>query len=148
MMPIRAENRSRYPADWPVISRRVRNAAGNCCEQCGVRNGAVIYRGSHGTTPAWRYEEDPVFTNSLSPFDGTELHATCWDDFDRHSGPVKVILTVAHLDHTPENCALDNLRALCQRCHNSYDAARRRAGIADRARANRAAADLFEGKQA
>lgn len=33
----------------------------------------------------------------------------------------KVVLTVAHLDHNPANCADDNLRALCQRCHNRYD---------------------------
>jgi len=33
-----------------------------------------------------------------------------------------VILTVAHLDHTPENCEDANLRAWCQRCHLVYDA--------------------------
>lgn len=34
----------------------------------------------------------------------------------------KVILTVAHLDHNPQNCADSNLKALCQRCHLTYDA--------------------------
>jgi len=34
----------------------------------------------------------------------------------------KVVLTVAHLDHDPSNCAESNLRALCQRCHIRYDA--------------------------
>lgn len=33
----------------------------------------------------------------------------------------KVVLTVAHLDHTPENVTDDNLKALCQRCHLNYD---------------------------
>jgi len=33
----------------------------------------------------------------------------------------KVVLTIAHLDHTPENCDYNNLRALCQKCHNAYD---------------------------
>lgn len=32
------------------------------------------------------------------------------------------ILTIAHLNHTPEDCSDDNLRALCQKCHNQYDA--------------------------
>lgn len=32
-----------------------------------------------------------------------------------------VVLTVAHLDHTPENCEVDNLRVWCQRCHLYYD---------------------------
>jgi hypothetical protein len=33
-----------------------------------------------------------------------------------------VVLTVAHLDHMPEHCDDDNLMAMCQRCHLSYDA--------------------------
>jgi 5-methylcytosine-specific restriction endonuclease McrA len=33
-----------------------------------------------------------------------------------------VVLTVAHLDHNPQNCAPGNLRALCQACHLRYDA--------------------------
>jgi 5-methylcytosine-specific restriction endonuclease McrA len=37
----------------------------------------------------------------------------------------KIILTITHLDHTPENCARENLRALCQKCHNGYDAKHR-----------------------
>ena len=34
----------------------------------------------------------------------------------------RVVLTVAHLDHTPSNCEDTNLAALCQRCHLTYDA--------------------------
>lgn len=37
----------------------------------------------------------------------------------------RVVLTIAHLDHTPENCDPENLRALCQSCHNKYDAKHR-----------------------
>jgi len=33
----------------------------------------------------------------------------------------KVVLTTAHLDHTPENCDDDNLKAMCQGCHLHYD---------------------------
>lgn len=40
-----------------------------------------------------------------------------------------VVLTIAHLDHTPENCDPANLRAWCQRCHNTFDAPHRVAGI-------------------
>jgi 5-methylcytosine-specific restriction endonuclease McrA len=40
----------------------------------------------------------------------------------------RVVLTIAHLDHTPENNDPSNLRALCQRCHNRYDAPMRAAG--------------------
>lgn len=34
-----------------------------------------------------------------------------------------VMLTVGHLDHDPSNCDPANLRAWCQRCHLTYDAA-------------------------
>ena len=57
--------------------------------------------------------------------------------------PVKVVLTVAHLDHMPENCDPQNLRAWCQRCHNRYDAPMRRAGIKARQKAACADADMF-----
>lgn len=38
-MPIRRENRSRYPANWKAISTSIRERAGNRCEQCGAENG-------------------------------------------------------------------------------------------------------------
>lgn len=108
MMPIRPENRARYPKDWKSISLRVRERAGNRCEG----------------SPAW---PDCRAENGMPhPITGS-----------------RVVLTVAHLDHTPENCADDNLKAWCQRCHNAYDAPMRRQGIRDRARAHRALGELF-----
>lgn len=100
-MPIRPENKARYPKDWKQISLRIRARADNKCEDCGVENYSIR--------------------------DGS-----------------KIILTVAHLDHTPENCTDDNLRAWCQRCHNRYDAPMRRQGIKQRQRASMAVSDLLE----
>lgn len=100
-MPIRIENKNRYPSNWQEISERIRSRADNKCEECGVENYSIR--------------------------DGA-----------------KIVLTVAHLDHTPENCADDNLKALCQRCHNRYDAPIRAAGIKARSRSERAISDLFE----
>jgi len=39
---------------------------------------------------------------------------------------IVIILTVAHLDHNPENYDDDNLVSLCQQCHNRYDAGHRK----------------------
>lgn len=103
-MPIRPENKARYPAEWPLISLTVRALAGFRCEWCPAENGKP------------------------HPITGST-----------------VVLTVAHLDHTPENCAdPDNLKSLCQRCHNTYDAPMRRQGIRERARAALAVDDLLE----
>lgn len=39
-MPIRPENKDRYPADWKLRSRFIRfYRAGNKCEWCGAENG-------------------------------------------------------------------------------------------------------------
>jgi len=48
----------------------------------------------------------------------------------------RVVLTVAHLDHDPANCHPDNLKAWCQRCHNTYDM-KHRQGRAARTRRSR-----------
>lgn len=91
-MPIKAENRARYPKDWPEISRRIRfdRAEGRCeCEgECDT---------DHGGRCTARHGEANPLTGST------------------------VVLTTAHLDHTPEHVDDDNLRAHCQRCHLRYD---------------------------
>ncbi len=56
---------------------------------------------------------------------------------------IKIVLTIAHLDHTPENCADDNLRAWCQRHHLAYDQAHHAANAYASRREGKAVADLF-----
>lgn len=56
----------------------------------------------------------------------------------------KVVLTVAHLDHQPENCDDDNLKAWCQRCHLTYDADHHKRNAAATRRAKLASGDLFD----
>ena len=82
-MPIRPENRDRYPKNWKEIRASILKRAENRCELCGIANYTIRENGS------------------------------------------KVVLTIAHLDHTPENCDPSNLKALCQKCHNTYDASHR-----------------------
>lgn len=105
-MPIRPEDKTRYPPDWPVVSLRIRTKrAGGRCECTGeCRTGHT--------------DRCPAVNDRPHPHTGS-----------------RVVLTVAHLDHTPENCDEANLRAMCQRCHLAYDldqhlANRRRTQIA------------------
>ena len=81
-MPIKPENRARYPKDWKQIRATILDRAGHRCEwtDCGVSNGAT------------------------NPRTGS-----------------RVVLTIAHLDHTPENCDPSNLMAMCQQHHLAYD---------------------------
>lgn len=93
-MPIKPENKDRYPDNWKEISNYIRfeRAGGRCeCEgECGHVHDGMRCNAIH-------LKPHPI-TNS------------------------KVILTTGHLDHIPENCHGENLKAWCQRCHLSYDA--------------------------
>lgn len=64
----------------------------------------------------WRCEGSPGFYPDCRAAHG-EAHPVTGS---------KVVLTVAHLDHTPENNGepgdRPNLMAMCQRCHLTYDA--------------------------
>lgn len=105
-MPIRPENRSRYPANWRDVRAAILERANNACE------GSPLYPDCR----AKNHQPHPV-TGS------------------------RVVLTVAHLDHQPENCDPANLKAWCQRCHLAYDhdhhQASRRANSAARAASGR-----------
>lgn len=107
-MPIRPENRGRYPTAWKQIRSEILERAEHRCE------GSPEFPDCR----AANYEPHPI-TGS------------------------KVVLTIAHLDHTPENCEPDNLRAWCQRCHLTYDAGHHRETRARTAR-NRHTTDWID----
>ena len=95
-MPIRTENKKLYPKNWPEIRENIRKRARDKCEWCGVVNHSWINR---------------------------HTREICLQD---EEGTIRVVCTVAHLDHNPENSSEDNLAFLCQKCHNSYDAPHRK----------------------
>jgi len=100
MSPIRPEEKARYPKDWPAISVAIKERAGWRCE-CRGECGMAAHIG-------WvANEEDPRCPNEHAGLSIWTLS--------------KVVLTTAHLDHTPENCDPANLRAMCQGCHLAYD---------------------------
>lgn len=84
----------------------------------------------------WRCEGSPAFPDCRAA--NAEPHPV--------TGSV-VVLTVAHLNHTPEDNGepgnRPNLKAWCQRCHNTYDMPMRRAGIKARAREALGVGDLL-----
>jgi hypothetical protein len=43
-MPIRPEDKNRYPKNWPEIRERIKARAGDKCEWCGVPNHHYIIR--------------------------------------------------------------------------------------------------------
>lgn len=120
-MPISKHNRPLYPDNWKEISRRIRfERAGGKCEKCGVADGAIGYRDGAGKFHEYRADMTAGELAALdAAIDDEPRTAT------RDPRPLKIVLTVAHVDQNPANNAESNLLALCQRCHNRLDAPHR-----------------------
>lgn len=101
-------NRADYPPDWEWISRQIRDQADDRCEFCGVANGAVGARDRFGE---W---------HDLDAIEGMNSDSGEWL-FGEYPRIIRIVLTVAHLDHDKANSDPANLRALCQRCHLNWD---------------------------
>lgn len=95
----------KYPPDWADISKRIRERAGNVCEECGVPNGSHVTR-AKGDRSQWTQVEAGK---------GTRIVLTV-----HHIG-------VDHADGTPGDprdkmdVRDENLIALCQACHLAAD---------------------------
>lgn len=93
-----------YPSNWLTeIRPRILARAGGCCENCGLPDGAFAERYADGSY----HVVDAMHAETIS-LEGGKV--------------IRVVLTVAHLDHDRTHNADDNLRAWCAPCHLRYDA--------------------------
>lgn len=116
-MPIKPENKARYPANWLEIRAAILLRANNCCEQCKVPNGARIARGAGPFANTFQMDNAEVYDAET----GERIARVRMGEYQLKN-MVTIVLTIAHLDHTPENVDHDNLRAWCQMHHLRYDA--------------------------
>lgn len=109
-------DRKRYPANWDEIARQIKEDAGWRCEECGkpCRRPGMSWAEFVG----WLLEQNLLHW----------YHQSTDEGINEESGerimvekPQRFTLTVAHLDHTPENCDRSNLKALCAPCHCRMD---------------------------
>lgn len=126
-MPVRPEMRHHYTTpEWKALSLRIRKErAADRCEctgECGTGHEAE------------NSEELGVGDDRCSAFEGRPHPFT----------GATVRLTVAHLDQDPTHNDHDNLKALCQRCHNRLDQPFRKQNAHRTRRGKKAAGDLFE----
>lgn len=108
-------NRKLYPANWEAIALAIKTEVNWTCENCG--RPCRLPGESDGDLCDRIYDEHLNWAH--------DLHNLVWDE--EFGGMVWVpkltrfTLTVAHLDHRPENCDRSNLRAWCAPCHCRYD---------------------------
>jgi hypothetical protein len=126
-MPIKPENVARYPAHWPQIRTQQLGRARYCCQWpgCGARHHAVgrWQRTIAGYVfqPLSGSREQNLAGQGMLSFKEARAIAKADRDVWAEEPLLVIVLTIAHLDHTPENCEPENLRAWCQRHHLAYD---------------------------
>lgn len=118
-MPIAAQYRYLYSTpEWKQKRQAALDRADNKCSRCKVPNGATVERRmvrSSGVCRAWWRR-----VAKKTWYDEKGKRAIAPEPFTR-TWTLLITLTVAHLDHNPENMSDDNLEALCCRCHLMHD---------------------------
>jgi 5-methylcytosine-specific restriction endonuclease McrA len=105
----------KYVFDWksrvrPDIIRR----ANNHCELCGIKNYTLVR--------VFRSGIRQFISEYFTAKDANSVCSYLNKNIDRKiSKHIVVVLTVAHLDHDIKNNDYQNLKALCQKCHNRHD---------------------------
>lgn len=110
-------NRKLYPANWEAIALAIKTEVNWTCEECGrpcrrpVESDGELCDRITANHPVWIKQladvrEDVLFGRRV---------------IIRTPKLTRFTLTVAHLDHQPENCDRSNLRAWCSVCHCRYD---------------------------
>ncbi len=106
----------RYPTAWRTIREGILLRANNRCETCLAPNAETIAR--HDDGRSYMLDRGDVFDAET----GAHLGVARGSEYDARRF-VRVVLTVAHLDHDESNNDPSNLRALCQLHHLRHDAA-------------------------
>lgn len=143
-MPIKPENRARYPKDWREISLQAKVRADWRCQHEGCTALQYDY-GYWLTSPLQRWVRigGPCESYGEAKQRAAEEHAARFGEEAGYYKIIVIVLTVAHLDHQPENCAPENLAAMCQRHHLAYDHEHHRTNAQATRRARSGTLELF-----
>lgn len=123
-MPIKPENMARYPggsiksAEWQAIRKRIGKRSGWKCETCGAPHMTIVARGTYNGRDAYMViDTNEVFCAES----GLKMAEMRLSDFNARK-VLRIVLTVAHLDHDESSEDDANLKHLCQRHHLRLDA--------------------------
>lgn len=117
-----------YHPEWKSkIRPDILERDNHCCKFCGVKNNSIIHRYGKGVDD-WRYWPEGMESEAWS-LDGLKS--------------IKVVLTIAHLDHDKKNNDYENLAALCQKCHLGIDLKHHMANARETHRKKKGLQNLF-----
>ena len=109
----------KYPPNWKTeIRPAILQRANSCCEFCNVKNYSEGFRNKQGHFYTTEFVIEELESRGLDMFEDELFHCV---QKDGKVKPIKIVLTVAHLDHNILNNEFSNLKSLCQKCHLDYD---------------------------
>ena len=107
----------KYPPNWlKEIRPRIMERANNKCENCGLEHRQVVYAIKLKINDNGKYKLKTIWFRVKEDAER--------EDLLNNLKEVKVVLTIAHLDHDELNHNIkdERLMAMCQICHLRYDA--------------------------
>jgi hypothetical protein len=118
---------NKYPKNWKSeIRPRIMKRANNICEfeGCNFKHGEYVWAVRfRGKTTGWFRDFDEA-NQYPKTIESKKNRKTGITELIPNPKKVKVVLTIAHLDHDEGNINVtdDRLKAACQICHLRYDA--------------------------
>lgn len=119
-MPI---NYKLYDKTWKTkIRPDILEREGYCCKVCKAKNGSAVFRGVADGIEIYQDIDANIYRTDNGEFITCNAYAI----IDPSTGnpnqkAVRVVLTIAHLDHDTTNNEYTNLAALCQLHHLRHD---------------------------
>lgn len=119
----------KYPANWKDIRKRILEREGYRCKTCMLPNYAIGYRDASGK---WH----PIECSMQGDVDAEDA---------REAGfkVIKIVLTVAHIDHDITNNQDENLAAFCQLHHLRHDIQHHKANSRETNRKKKGLQNMF-----
>jgi protein-arginine kinase activator protein McsA len=118
-MPIRKDLAQFYRGtSWFKTRSRILARAGDGCEECGKPNGRRVFtftRVVEGRRCMWWVCAEGLYWRDHTG--KIDLNVA----FPALPRNIRVVLTIAHLNHAAGDDRDENLKALCQWCHLNYD---------------------------
>ncbi len=97
----------KYPKDWKVIRQRILERENHRCKECGVENHDIGYRDKNGKWHKIEHSHAGDMEGEYAEKMGLKI--------------IRIVLTIAHLNHAVTDNRDENLAALCQLHHLRHD---------------------------